>query len=142
MPTFRNDGDRAIIYSEPNGKDIIIFDPGKNVQLVHWVPYQRLGLTLVSESYPPVPNTVLISGDFNFTAGMERRFEIEPCQMYTLDIYLVEGSVSVYLGSASTGKVISLVDYHEKIEWKNAPYLRVVGGASGAKVSIQATLKE
>ena len=142
MPTFRNDGERAVIYTEPDGKDIIIFDPGKNVQLVHWVPHKRLGLTLVSESYPPVPNAILISGDFKFTAGMERRFEIEPCQTYALDIYLVKGSVILYLGSSSAGKVISLMDYHERIEWKNAPYIRVAGGASGAEVSIQATLKE
>ncbi len=142
MPTFRNDGERAVIYNEPDGKNIIIFDPNKNVQLVHWIPYKRLGLTLVSESYPPVPDSVLISGDFKFTAGMERKFEIEPCQKYQLDIYPVEGTLMVYLGASLKGRLVATVGYHEIIEWKNAPYIRVEGGSNGGSASIQAILKE
>ena len=142
MPTFRNDGERSVIYTAPNGKDIIIFDPNKNVQLVHWVPYKKLGLTLVSDSYPPVPNTVLISGDFKFTQGMKRKFDIEPCKKYTLDIYPVSGGVGLYLGAATTGKSISLVDYHEELEWQYAPYIVVVGLYDESSASIQATLKE
>ena len=142
MPTFRNDGERAVIYTEPDGKDIIIFDPGKNVQLVHWIPYKRLGLTLISESYPPVPDSVLISGDFKFTAGMTRKFEIEPCQKYELEIYPSEGTLRLYLGASLKGRLVSSAGYREIIEWKNAPYIRVSGAINGGSASIQATLKE
>ena len=142
MPTFRNDGERPVIYTVSNGKDIIIFDPKKNVQLVHWVPYQKLGLTLVSESYPPVPNTVLVSGEFKFTQGMRRRFEIEPCKAYTLDIYPVAGNINLYLGASPTGRHISAMDYHETLDWEYAPYITVEGGIGGGSAEIQATLKE
>ena len=142
MPTFRNDGERAVIYNEPDGKNIIIFDPGKNVQLVHWIPYKRLGLALVSESYPPVPDSVLISGEFKFSPGMERKFEIEPCKKYQLDILPITGRVTLYLGASNKGQVISVLDYHEVIDWHNAPYIRVSCGENGGSASIQAILKE
>lgn len=143
MPTFRNDGERSVTYNSPDGKDIIIFDPGKNVQLVHWVPYKKLGLTLVSESYPPVPNAVLISDNFKFSQGMERRFDIEQCKRYSLDIYPVSGSVKIYLGASKTAQYLSTSsEYHAVFDWQIAPYIIIVGGAGGADIDIQATLKE
>ena len=142
MPTFRNETQRAIIYTEPCGKDIIIFDPGKNVQLVHWIPYQKLGLKLVNENYPPVPNTLLVSGEFVFTRGMERKIDIEPCQKYTLEIKPSEGAVRVYLGSSDKGKVVSVSDYSGVQEWQYAPYIRVVGITEKSTVSIEAAKKE
>lgn len=139
MPTFRNDGERAVIYNEPDGKNIIIFDPGKNVQLVHWIPYKRLGLTLVNETYPPVPDTVLISGEFDFACGMERRFDVGECRKYELEITPEEGMFSVYVGASRKGKVISKSKYSEVFEWQYAPYIRITGEGT---VNIQATLKE
>ena len=142
MPTFRNDGERAVIYTEPNGKDIIIFDPNKNVLLVHWIPYKRLGLTLVSESYPPVPNTVLISGVFKFTQGMSRKFEIEPCQKYELDVYPVSGELWLSYGASQGARYIKEFDYHEVIDWQNVPYITLRGGIGGGTANVQAMVKE
>ena len=139
MPTFRNDGDRAVIYNETDGKNIIIFDPGVNVQLVHWIPYKRLGLTLVNESYPPVPDTVLISGEFKFVKGMERKFDIEECRKYELEITPYEGILALYAGASRRGKVITKTKYSEILDWQYAPYIRVTGEGTA---SIQATLKE
>ena len=141
MPTFRNDGERAVIYTEPDGKNIIIFDPNKNVQLVHWIPYKRLGLTLVSESYPPVPDSVLISDVFKFGRGMERRFEIEPCKKYLLDIMPMEGKLRLYLGASAKGRVIT-TGYSEVLDWQNAPYIRIVSEDEGISATVQAMLKE
>lgn len=141
MPTFRNDGERAVIYTEPDGKNIIIFDPGKNVQLVHWIPYKRLGLTLVSESYPPVPDSVIISDVFKFSSGMERRFEIEPCKKYLLDIMPMEGKLRLYLGASAKGRVIT-TGYSEVLDWQNAPYIRIVSEDEGISATVQAMLKE
>lgn len=141
MPTFRNDGERAVIYREPDGKNITIFDPGKNVQLVHWIPYHRLGLTLVSESYPPVPDSVLISGKFKFFDGMERKFEIEPCKRYELEIIPHEGTLRLYLGSSVKSRVIT-DRYSEILEWQYAPYIRVSSENNGVCAVIQAVLKE
>ena len=141
MPTFRNDGERAVIYTEPDGKNIIIFDPNKNVQLVHWIPYKRLGLTLVSESYPPVPDSVIISDVFRFKRGMERRFEIEPCKKYELEITAMDGKLRLYLGASEKGRVITGV-YSELLDWQNAPYIRVKSEADGIIATIEATIKE
>lgn len=141
MPTFRNDGERAVIYTEPDGKNITIFDPGKNVQLVHWIPYKRLGLTLVSESYPPVPDSILISGKFKFFDGMERKFEIEPCKKYELEITPMEGTLKLYLGASTKSRVIT-DSYREILDWQNAPYIRVNSENNGVCAVIQAMLKE
>lgn len=142
MPTFRNDGERAIIYREPDGKNITIFDPGKNVQLVHWIPYQRLGLTLVSENYPPVPNMKLLSGEFSFENGMERKIDIEPCQKYRLRTQGISGNVALYFGASPVGSVIPNSETAEVLEWKYAPYIRLVGISDNSKVRISAELKE
>ncbi len=139
MPTFRNDGERAVIYNEPDGKNIIIFDPGVNVQLVHWIPYKRLGLTLVNETYPPVPDTVLISGEFKFARGMERKFDIGECRKYELEITPYDGILALYAGASRRGKVITKSKYTEILDWQYAPYIRVTGEGTA---SIQATLKE
>ena len=146
MPTFRNDGERPVIYNDPNGTEIIIFDPGKNVQLIRWVPYKRLGLTLVSESYPAVPDTVLISGEFKFTRGMKRRFDIEPCNKYAITIYPISGSVMLHFGASTHGLLINrLTDaegLYKEYEWKYAPYIMVACCGEEATANIQATLKE
>ncbi len=139
MPTFRNDGDRAVIYNETDGKNIIIFDSGVNVQLVHWIPYRRLGLTLVNETYPPVPNTVLISGEFKFSRGMERKFDIGECRKYELEITPDDGILALYVGASRRGKIISKSKYTEILDWQYAPYIRVTGEGNA---NIQATLKE
>ncbi len=139
MPTFRNDGERAVIYNETDGKNIIIFDSGVNVQLVHWIPYRRLGLTLVNETYPPVPNTVLISGEFKFSRGMERKFDIGECRKYELEITPDDGILALYVGASRRGKIISKSKYTEILDWQYAPYIRVTGEGNA---NIQATLKE
>ncbi len=139
MPTFRNDGDRAVIYNETDGKNIIIFDSGVNVQLVHWIPYRRLGLTLVNETYPPVPDTVLISGEFKFSRGMERKFDIGECRKYELEITPDDGILALYVGASRRGKIISKSKYTEILDWQYAPYIRVTGEGNA---NIQATLKE
>lgn len=141
MPTFRNDGERAVIYNEPDGKSITIFDPGKNVQLVHWIPYKKLGLTLVSESYPPVPDSVLISGRFKFNAGMERRYDIDPCVKYELYIRVEEGTLRLYLGASKKSRVIT-DEYREVLEWQYAPYVRVLSENNGVSAIIEAMQKE
>lgn len=141
MPTFRNDGERPVIYNDPNGTEIIIFDPGKNVQLIRWVPYKRLGLTLVSESYPAVPDTVLISGEFKFTRGMKRKFEIEPCKSYTFDVNPISGSVKLYCGASKRGDLLTSGGFYSRnIDWKYAPYLVMVGNSNEATVYIKAAV--
>ena len=73
MPTFKNNTTRYIDHNamlqDPNGeksKILVRFAPGEERALPFWLPYQQLGLTLVNADYPAVPNTILISGTFNF----------------------------------------------------------------------------
>ena len=142
MPTFRNDGERAVICTEPDGRNIIIFDPGKEIGLTYWIPYQRLGLTLVDGENPAVPDSLLISGEFMFERGMERKINIEPCRKYELDIIPIRGAVSLYIGSSGKGRVISQAEYHGLHEWQYAPYIRLAGVSETSAVRVEAVLKE
>lgn len=140
MPTFRNDTARPIIYNVPGVDKIIIFDPKKIVPLKFWVPYLQLGLSLEDANYPPVPNTVEVSGRFNFSSGMERRFNIDPCDAYSIKIKVTSGGVALYLGSAAN--CININDeYQSMVEWKNAPYLRIGGAEDDTVVEILAMIE-
>lgn len=153
MPTFRNDTERAIIYrgtvQPPNGKTqeiIIIFDPKQEVAINFWIPYERLGLELVNESYPPVPDTLLLSGTFKFYDGTERKYMIEPCDRYTVDVILQKGGMKIYAGSSPTGaeihaEVEAPYRYSAEYDWEYAPYLRVLGLEDDTEAVIHAEVK-
>lgn len=144
---------RAIIYNgtiqPPNGQTqgiIIIFDPGKEVELKFWIPYERLGLELVNENYPPVPDTLLLSGTFKFDSSTQRKYLIEPCDRYTVDVILQKGSLKIYAGSSPTGAEIhaeieSPYRYSAEYDWEYAPYLRVVGLEDDTEAVIHAEVK-
>ena len=150
MPTFKNNTSRAIthkaIIQSPEGvpKEVLIkFDPHEEKQLSYWLPYQKLGLTLTSENYPPVPNTILISGTFNFDEGTERKFNIDTCDTYVVNIIVQSGTVIMYPGSTVVGVEISGsvdVPYHYKavLDWEYAPYLRLVGKEDGTVATVHA----
>ena len=150
MPTFRNNGKRTVFYNgkiqDPNGKTrdvLVFFDAGKEVGLLFWVPYEQLGLELVSADNPSVPNTVLLSGTFNFNKNTERKFTIEHCDRYILYIIIQNGAVKVYPGNSTiAAEVRANVEnpFHYKIvyDWEFAPYLRVVGLEDGTKATIHA----
>lgn len=150
MPTFKNNGDRTVVYKgiiqQPNEKSrevLIFFDAGKEVKLSFWVPYEQLGLELVSADNPSMPDTVLLSGTFSFDKGTERKFTLGHCDKYMLDVIMQRGSVKVYHGSSSIGTELSAETnipfyYHVINDWEYAPYLRVVGLEDGAEASIHA----
>lgn len=150
MPTFKNTGTRPISYTGkirgPDGKDrdsLIIFDPNKEVQLEYWVPYQKLGLEVTNENYPAVPSSVLISGTFSFDDGTERKYNIEPCDMYSVDVILQKGKAIIYAGNSATGAEISAdgkvpYQYSAVYDWEYAPYLKIVGKAAGTEATVHA----
>ena len=152
MPTFRNDGERIVVYKgiiqDPNGKpkeELVFFDTGKDVGLNFWVPYEALGLELVSADNPPVPNTVLLSGTFNFDEGTERKFTIGHCDRYMLYIIIQHGILKLYPGSATIGTEIRAdvenpFHYHVVYDWEFAPYLRAVGLTDGTEATIHAEI--
>lgn len=153
MPTFKNNTDKAIIYRgiiRPPDREkrevIIIIDAGKEIELNFWIPYDRLGLQLVNENYPPVPDTLLLSGVFKFDAGTERKFTIEPCDMYTVDVILQSGGLKIYAGSSPTGAEIrsdgeTPYRYRGEYDWEYAPYLRVTGLDDGTEAVIHAEVR-
>lgn len=153
MPTFRNNTEKAIIYrgtiQPPNNKTqeiIIIIDPKKEIALNFWIPYERLGLEVVNENYPPVPDTLLLSGMFKFDEGTERRYTIEPCDRYTVDVILQKGSLKIYAGSSPTGAEIHAevgapYRYSAEYDWEYAPYLRVLGLEDETEAAIHAEVK-
>ena len=150
MPTFKNETSRVIshraIIQSPEGvpkESWIIFNPGEEKQLSFWLPYAKLGLTLTSENYPPVPETILISGTFNFNNGTERKFNIASCDTYVLNIIVQSGKVTVYTGNSNTGVEVrenADVPYHYKavLDWEYAPFLKVVGKEDNTQATIHA----
>lgn len=120
---------------ESEGK-ILIIDPGETAELMHWIPYQKLGLTLVNESYPPVGNKVLISGNYKFSEGMERRFDVEACGTYRLELKVKSGRIELYMGASPFGIELN-GEYSSLIDWGSAPYLRIEGKVSGSEVEIR-----
>ena len=98
MPTYRNNTDLAINY-ESKGKLYSFSDyPAK-----FWVPYQELGLELVNADYPPVPDSIIISGTFRFDYQIERRFNIEHCESYRFKVSVQSGRVKLYAGQSRVG---------------------------------------
>jgi len=149
MPTFKNETSHYIDYEQETGgkKNMLRFKPDEERALPFWLPYQQLGLTLISADYPAVPNTVLISGNFNFDEGTERKFNIEPCDDYALSIIVQSGKIALYHGNSPVSvEVAENIDvpyhYRAKLEWEYAPYLRVVGLENGTTATIHAEIEK
>lgn len=150
MPTFKNNTSRHIdhegLIQNPIGeaqKILVRFKPGETRELPFWLPYQRLGLSLVNADYPPVPNTILISGTFNFNLNTERKFDIEPCDTYIVNVIVQSGRVMMYTGNSNIGVEIAEnidVPYHYKatMDWEYSPYLKFVGLNDNSVVTIHA----
>ncbi len=150
MPTFKNNGTRTVVYKgtvqDPNGKPreiLVFFDAGAEVGLLFWVPYEELGLELVSADSPSAPNTVLLSGTFSFDKNTERKFTVGHCDRYMLYVIIQSGALKIYPGSSTVGaEVRANVEnpFHYKIvyDWEYAPYLRAVGLEDGTKATIHA----
>ena len=88
-----------------------------------------------------MPDSVIVSGKFKFFDGMERKFEIDPCKTYELDITPQEGTLILKLGASEKSRVIR-ERYQAAIEWSNAPYIRVSSENNGVCGIIQAEIKE
>lgn len=140
MPTFRNDTDKPIQYHLQEEGKIVIFDPKREVALDFWVPYSQLGLTLVSETYPPVPNSILINRKCKFSKGEERKFTITPCTSYSLFIDVKDGEVLLYL-EAGRSSIDITSSFSGVFAWSKVPYIRVVGIKDSSYVEIRATVE-
>ena len=139
MPTFRNNTDLAISY-ESKGK-LYSFPPHKDYPAKIWVPYQELGLELVNVDWPPVPESILLSGMFTFTDGMERKFNISHCNKYRLKVSVHAGHLKLYVGSSRIAT--ELTREHDFIlEWEKAPYIRLEGYPTESQVYIHAEVCE
>ena len=150
LPTFKNETSRYIDYeamikpdSGKTQKILIRFEPNEERELPFWIPYQQLGLTLISADFPPIPNTILVNGTFKFNEGTERKFMIEPCDIYTVNVIVQSGKVMMYTGNASIGVEITPdieIPYHYKglYDWEYVPYLRFVGVEDETEVTIHA----
>ena len=119
MPTFKNTNDKPIYY-EVHGKQYC-FEPNKEYALDIWIPYGNLGLELIDENYPAVREDVLVSSSFRFSNGLVRRFNIEPCESYEVDIEVKKGAAKLSFGTSKT--LIDLTDkFISKKTWSYAPY--------------------
>lgn len=119
-----------------NGKSYR-FPPHKDYAAKFWLPYQELGLDLINADYPPVPEKFFISGEFKFSAGVERKFNIENCDKYSLLISMEAGKIKLYTGNSRSGVEIA-GDYSTQLEWRYAPYIRILGLQNGTIAHIRA----
>ena len=146
MPTFKNETARYIDYeafvqdvSGEARKILIRFEPGEERGLSFWLPYQKLGLTLVNNDYPAVPSMILISGDFIFNNDTTRKFEIEPCDSYDILIKVKKGKVAMLPGNSTVCVEISENgEYKATLDWGYSPYLKITGLENNSVASIRA----
>lgn len=139
MPTYRNNSDIAITYNTKGGQ--YSFPPHKDYEANVWVPYQKLGLELVDPDYPPVPESMLVSGTFKFEDGLERKFNIRNCDRYRLRLQVRSGKVKYYGGKARIGAEIT-EGYERIVQWDQVPYVRIVGMEDGSEITIDAEVVE
>ena len=137
LPTFKNNTDSPKYY-ETQGKQYY-FPPKQETGFDIWIPYAQLGLELVNADYPPVHEKLLISGEFNFSKGLKRKFNITHCDKYKAEIKVLKGSVRLYAGNSRVGVVITN-SYNTEFQWSYAPYLTVLG--LDDENSIQITAEE
>ena len=147
MPTFRNDTDKYIdfddfiIRNERREHVIVRFKPGEERKLDYWLPYLQKGLTLVDADNPPVGETILISSTYDFTTGLERKFNIPPCDRYVVNIIVQEGTIKFFIGASSNYQEVSEeadvpYRYRTVLEWEVAPYIRLKCDSGTAKVTL------
>lgn len=152
MPTFKNDTKRYIDHwctlQAPEGtpqRVLIRFAPGEERRLTFWVPHVRLGLTLVSANDPKTPDTILTSGTYAFEPGVERRFNIEMCDTYAVNIIVQKGRVMLFPADTRTGVEVrqdAEVPFHYRavFDWEYAPFFRVVGMDEGTECTVHAEI--
>ena len=138
MPTFKNCTDKIINY-ESGGK-IYSFLPGRTFGLAEWIPYQELGLELIDENYPKVPSSILISGRFKFSKGLERKFSIPHCESYNLKISVKSGALKLYTSNSTLGVELS-GDYVTTLQWSYTPFIRLKGLEAGTEASVHAEIE-
>lgn len=147
MPTFRNDTESYIDFNDyvvrRGRRELVIvrFAPGEERKLDYWLPYLKKGLTLVDADNPPVPDTILISSTYSFTQGMERKFNIEPCDRYIVNIIVQKGTIKFYIGNSANYQEVSEeanvpFRYRTVLEWELAPFIRLVCDDGEAEVTL------
>ena len=148
MPTFKNDTKHYIDYeaitqssSGERKKILLRFVPGEERALGFWLPYQKLGLTLVNADYPPVQNKILISGTFEFSENMERLFSVDHCDRYVINIIVQSGKIKLYTGASTVGQEVAedspvAYRYRGVLEWEFAPYFKIVTSDNKATVTL------
>ena len=127
MPTYRNNTDLPINYEHKG--HLYNFPPHKDYPAKFWLPYQELGLELVSADYPPVPESIMVSGTFRFDYQIERRFNIEHCDKYRLKLSVEQGTK---VGAELAG------NYEVVLSWDRAPFFKLVGVEENNVVRVDA----
>ena len=150
MPTFKNETEKPVYCTatvrESDGRArrmLIKIAPGKSMALAFWVPWQEKGLTLVSTDEPPARRTFLVSGTYDFTNGMVRKFDIEPCGSYALNVIVQTGRVRLSLGGAGGSEEIAEDEnvpfrYRGVLDWEDAPYFQLTALADDTRVTVHA----
>ena len=138
MPTFKNNTEQVI--TKEYNKKIYTFLPHQEFGVREWLPYQEWGLELINENYPPVPTSIIVSGRFKFTKGLERKFSIPNCESYAIKISVKHGMIKLYTGNSSLGVEIA-GEYSTSLAWSYAPYIRVKGLEADTEASIHAEIE-
>lgn len=138
MPTFKNNTKQMIIF-EANGKNYLVL-PNKDLKTYEWIPYQEHGLDLIDENYPPVPSSIVVSGKFKFTNGLERRFNVPHCESYTVKISVKSGKLKLFTGNSTLGVEIG-GEYSTSFAWGYVPYFRVKGLEADTEALIHAEIE-
>ena len=127
MPTYRNDTDRRITHSDMGYME---WQPGEEKSPAFFVPWERLGLTLVS------PEPRVLGGDgargFGYTemiigpdAALEdRRYGIPYSEAVEISVFVLEGWVRMFIGDSDIPVVVDRNNNHVgRYAWDMSAYL-------------------
>ena len=140
MPTYANNTRKKITF--PN-MCYLEFYPGEVKELRYHLPYEDLGLTLISEQ-PYVSKGPTGMGNYmayfeeEILAGESKKYKFPYCEAFHLSIEVTVGKIYVYYGDSDAAVLVDTTHYQvTPVAWQKVPWV-IVECIEGAKLTIKA----
>lgn len=141
MPTYRNDTAAKITHQAKNNMEWM---PGEEKRLAFFVPYERLGLTLVDpEPYVRRRSSVYDYNEFEIQPGASLVYVIPYHETFELSLSMIKGAVEMLIGDGDVPTVID--DKHDHVStyaWDQTAYLTFKAiGTNTAQIKVKVEAK-
>jgi len=134
MPTYRNDTDKRITHTDMNYME---WQPGEEKRLSFFVPYEKLGLTLVADE--PLVDRSVHHWNISLSPNDPHTLDLPYYEAFELSLYCITGSVCVYFANSNKPVVIRAGESHfssYNYSYAKCPFLRFTSD-SGSVVNVK-----